>query len=315
MERLLRRLYNIWRRANENKKYKDMAKNAGIRLREPVFFVIQCDVGQVGLFSYVNLILSKMNVAIRLGWIPVIDMQTYPSTYLENQYVGVRNAWEYYFQQPCGSALMAAFESDNRMKADDDWTEQGPYSAMVFYEDKYGEKTYWRDFVHKYLRIQPEIQNKVDLWCGYHWKKDERVLGVLCRGTDYLSLKPSMHPIQPNPSDVVLKTEELLQKWNCDSIYLSTEDQTILDLFKNAFGDRLNYLERPYVENVGKEPVTQVDFHRKDDRRIQGEEYLTQVLILSRCTCLLAGQCGGTLGAELFSDGYEEEMVWDLGRY
>ena len=55
-----------------------------------------------------------------------------------------------------------------------------------------------------------DIKNKMD----EEWKKmfveTDRVLGVLCRGTDYTSRKPKNHPIQPSIDMVVDKIDSML---------------------------------------------------------------------------------------------------------
>lgn len=293
----------------------ELAKQYHVSQNQPIYYVISCNVGRVGLFSYVNLILSKINSAVREGWIPVVDMQSHASTYLEERYIHQKNAWDYYFEQPGRVSLEEALESKNVIKATEEWNEPGPYSGMAFYRDQYGEKTYWRRFAHQYLKIKPSILNKADDWCEKHWNTDDRVLGVLCRGTDYVKRRPEGHPIQPIPQDVVVKSRELMERWQCTRIYLCTEDASILSLFQNAFDQRCCFLGRNYIEDIGDDVVTRVQFDRDDDQRLQGEEYLLQVLILSKCHFLLAGQCGGTLGAELLTKGYEQEYIWDLGRY
>lgn len=47
-----------------------------------------------------------------------------------------------------------------------------------------------------------------------------------------------------------------------------------------------------------------------------GLEYLSSIILLSRCTALVGGNCGGTLGALFFNDEkYEFVHVFNLGLY
>lgn len=49
---------------------------------------------------------------------------------------------------------------------------------------------------------------------------------------------------------------------------------------------------------------------------LSGLEYLSSIILLSRCTALVGGNCGGTLGALFFNDEkYEFVHVFNLGLY
>lgn len=278
------------------------------------YWVIKPNNPDTGLFSYFNLFLPQILMAETLGCIPVIDMQSRKNTYLEAEQVGKVNAWEFFFNQPKGVGLN---EIQIEKIADKKCTpfRPGPYSGRAFYDDLYGDKTFWRKFVSKEIKVRDSLRKQTEDWWNNAFSKNERVLGVLCRGTDYLRLKPTGHAKQPEPMQCVEKTKELMREWNCNRVYLSTEDKDILALFQRELPETITFFEKEYVKDSGNGYVTQVHFNRTEDARKQGEEYLTQILILSKCTCLLAGPCGGTIGAELFTRGFEKEYIWDLGVY
>ena len=278
------------------------------------FYVIKPDNTETGLFSYFNIFLPQMLMAKTAGWIPVVDMQNVKNTYLEQSQVGKENAWEFYFEQNQDFKL-EDIAPKRIINESFEPFRNGPYSGRAFFEDWYGEKTFWRKYVAKEISVRRDILNSVNGWWTKSIRDNDRVLGVLVRGTDYLKLKPTGHARQPEPEQCVLKTKELLKEWDCNRVYLCTEDYHILELFKSEFKNRLLFFSKPYVVDVGNGYVTQVHFDRLDDKKKQGEEYLIQILLLSRCTCLLAGPCGGTIGAELFTNGYEQEYIWDLGLY
>lgn len=57
-------------------------------------------------------------------------------------------------------------------------------------------------------------------------------------------------------------------------------------------------------------------FDREFDAYLKGEEYLTEIYILSKCNCLLSSRVG-ILAAALPMNGgkYEEKYIYDLGLY
>lgn len=100
------------------------------------------------------------------------------------------------------------------------------------------------------------------------------------------------------------------------SIYLATEDETIYDLFKATFGEKLLSLNvERYRDTGNKKYITQMESDRENDKYYKGLEYLATIELLSRCNYILAGRVGGSVAALVLSNGYEYEYFYDLGSY
>ena len=151
----------------------------------------------------------------------------------------------------------------------------------------------------------------------YHslFLKEDRILGVLMRGTDYSSLKLPNHPIPPSLDEAVEKVKEMKDKWNCNKVFLATEDYNIVLHFKEAFGDDCKLSKRPYINYDGKTHISLYHLNRENDFYLLGKEYLTQIVILSKCNCLITMKANGAIGALMMSDGFEQIMVLDAGNY
>ena len=290
-------------------KWKERKVIRGMKNRDKTFYVIRRNSKSVGLFSYVLTALGHMKTAEERGYIPVVDMKNYITPYLDKEHP--LNVWEYYFEQPAGYDLKAIGGSRNIVLASGEVPESFPDFPMLESEE---EVLMWRKLFHKYVRLNKETEQYIsDIQEKLF--KNERILGVLCRGTDYQATKPKGHPIQPEAEQVITKVQSMMEEKNCTKVYLATEDQKILQSFREAFGEKLIFPDvqmRPYNEG---ELITEIEMERKDDRRLKGLEYLTQIALLSRCCCLISGRCGGCYGALLMSEGYEEECIWDLGLY
>ena len=61
------------------------------------------------------------------------------------------------------------------------------------------------------------------------------------RGTDYISRRPSEHPIPPNSSMVINEIKIRNLKKNYDWFFISTEDDTIREIFIREFGEKLKF--------------------------------------------------------------------------
>ena len=277
---------------------------------DDTYFVIRRHAEKAGLFSFVMTSMGSCLEAEERGLIPVVDMQNAKNLLLNESEVGKVNAWDYFFEQPGGVPLETAMQSRNVVLSGIDVPRMFPGYSMF---QKPEEMELWRNVAHKYLKLQEDIQEEV----MQYYKKalwNQRVLGVLCRGTDYLQLKPRNHPVQPDPDNVIRQCSEVMERKNCDSIYLATEDETIWQKFQKAFPGRVYCYQTHRYHIKSGEYINDV-IYRKGDSYRRNREYLISIAILSMCDCLVAGITGGTLGAMLLTRGYEYEYIYDLGLY
>jgi hypothetical protein len=60
--------------------------------------------------------------------------------------------------------------------------------------------------------------------------------------------------------------------------------------------------------------IGEVHFERDNDNYIRGLQYLSSLVILSRCNALIAGNCGGTLFLLFYNNRkYERFKIYNLG--
>lgn len=289
---------------------------------DQVFYVVKRpDAAYCGLFSNFMVFLAKIDAVLKDGYIPVIDMQSEFNMYLAPDMVGKENAWEYYFKQPMGVSLAdimhsrhVIFGSTARNMA------LFPWNDVDFLSGKTGELAYWRGLTRKYMRLSDRAQEWVEgeyrrLFMGENQEEGRPlVLGVLCRGTDYVQSKPSKHNIQPTPEEMYVKIDELMHRQGCTKIFLATEDGGIYQKFKKRYGSAVITNTKRYAEYqeglIGKALCESGNGGRE-----AGMEYLATIVLLSRCDCLCAGIASGTSSAVLLSEGYREMYLFDLGCY
>ena len=142
--------------------------------------------------------------------------------------------------------------------------------------------------------------------------QNDRVLGVLARGTDYLKIKPVNHPIQPTLDQLISKLNVVLEEQKCNKIFLATEDKTIVDKLRGEYGEKLVLNDCEYVDY--KDGFLS-DINLGDRKLKSNVDYLTNIYILSKCNCIVAGRTSGTVTAAVFSKGWEYSYFFDLGYY
>ena len=112
-----------------------------------------------------------------------------------------------------------------------------------------------------------------------------------------------------------------MELWKCNKIFLTTDDIDILQIFKDEFEDSVVSSNRRYTKYVVCETqdgnyikhITPPE--RKNGKYLDGLEYLTDIVILSRCNCIVGSTTCGTIAAVLMSDGFEHSYFFNCGLY
>ena len=246
-------------------------------------------------------------------------MQNYPNIYLKPELLGKENPWEYYFCQPFGISLEQAYSGENVLLSTGSELSPFPDLSMNFFEKNDVSLTEWRMFVKLgLLKLKPELEKEINDLYKTLFSSEDRVLGVHLRGTDYMTMRPFNHPIQPSPEYAAAHVVDKLKKWNCNKIFLATEDINIARGFKNYFGDVCIMTNREYVNYYGynqKIPIGLLNMQRENDYFLKGKEYVTEMVLLSKCNSFITGRTSGSMGVMTLAENFENVMAFNLGRY
>lgn len=280
------------------------------------YYVIRRQIPDVGLFSNYVVFAGHIRYALANGWLPVIDMKHFPNAYLDPKLLGKVNAWEYYFCQPFNITLDEAYSGRNIIISNGSTVKPWPSGSMNYFNNVNNELTEWRMLVKLgLLRIQPKLYEEIMREYDLLIPKNERILGVKLRGTDFFSFPLPGHPIPPSIDFAIDTVKKLKAQWNCDKIFLATEDKNIFLRCKDEFGDECITSAMEYVDYGGKGVVNQYNVARENSFYLKGKEYLTQIVILSKCRYLISAQCSGLIGLMMMTDGFEQAVIFDLGKY
>lgn len=307
--------YRSYKENKIEKYWRERRKKFGRENPDKIFYVIRRRDCYCGLFSLFITNLQRIDDALKAGYIPVIDMQNDFNIYLAEDKIGKENAWEYYFKQPMDYSLSDIEKSRNVIIGSGAVPRMFPYLDVDFLYGRTGELEYWREKVRKYIRLNDDALRKVQSEYDRLFAKGDKVLGAICRGTDYANGKPKNHPVQPTPMQAVEKAEEIFNKTQCTKVFLATEDDRFYRVFKEKFKDKLITNKTSYLRyqggSIGKEAYEK----EKDRRKEDGMEYLVTIMLLAKCDCLCAGCVSGTVAALLLTEGYEYTYLFDLGIY
>ena len=306
--------YNNFFNENRNKNYnlENMQKYNNI------FIVIEYKDKICGLFYFFLTFLECINTYIIKGYIPIMDLSSYPNIFNGFNVSSLnKNPWEFFFEQPFSFSL-------EQVKK---------YAKTIIYivyngtickekgESLYSYKSrpnlnYWNMIALKYIPIKKDIITESKIIIKKLFKNhNKNILGILLRGTDYIAKKPKKHPIQPEPEIVIKDVIKADKKNKYDYIFITTEDDLILEKFKSRFDNKLkyyrdkpiryNYTEKKYLA-YNTDIFGNINFHKI---------YLINIIILSNCIDIISSKAGGLWGAMILSKGFRNFKIYNLGYY
>lgn len=308
----LYKIYYCFRYGDEmQKKAKYGEKNA-----DKTFYVIRprkdCVEGLLSLFWNV---VRNVDYAEENNYIPVVDFKNYKTQYTIND---TDNVWGYYFSQPSDYTLEDVYNSKNVILSglETQWYKREKYKAC--YEQKKLDDFHrhifgcidFSDEVKKRLLVEKNNLG-IDL---------KNTIGLYLRGTDYIRLKPSGHPVQPTVNQAIDIVDEYMEKYETTNIFLVTEDGEIYDAIKTKYGDKcITPSFDKYIYGYKGNKFISKDNCINDlaaDAYERGMQYLIKMIILSECGYLVGGNTNGMWAVNVFAKKhFKDRFIFDLGMY
>ena len=311
----------------KNVVYREKKKYFGRKNPDITFYVVRTipQYTGAGLASIYLHVLGHIIIALERNLIPVVDMENYKTHYNEEDLINnTKNSWEYYFKQPSDYSLSEVYESKSVILSSldfprktiiyQDLNESSGLVPLLLDDEKV---RVFHDYIVKNILLNESTYSYITEKTKSIILKDRKILGVAARGTDYTSLRPKGHHIQPSVEHLIEMTAEKVVAWNIDYIFLMTEETTIIERFEQAFSDKVLTAERYRHTDFNSESFVMFkSFERENDKYNTGLEYLTEIVILSQCHYFLGAISGGVVVAMFMNGGrYEGKHIIDLGLY
>lgn len=289
---------SVWSglRRIKNYRFREKKRFLGEKNDSITFYVIRLKKDPIGLFSVFSQVIGNLIVAERNGYVPVIDMSNYASTFYPSSHTTVAgNAWERFFKQPTNYRLEDVKGSRNVV-----------YSKMVGVETY----THWdvlednldlyREVINKWIVLTDDIRARIDTLVE---KLDinEKTLGVFCRGTDYVSLKPKNHPIQPDISELIKEVHDYVREWDIEKIYFVTEDRNLYDTLEMSSSIVVHGNIKNKIQSYKEGTLLAFNENSDSEDTDSPLEYLSDVMILSKCGHFLGSLANGSMAAILLN--------------
>lgn len=250
----------------------------------------------MNLLANYSYVLSHMIYADKKGWIPVVDQTNDPVNTKENFKVNdTDNPWEYFWQQPANYSLEEVYQSKNVVLSKRSWYVPGDlgYSAEA-HKNPY--------IIHKFHDLSNRIplnrateEYILNAEHQMDWK-DKCVLGVTMRRGGYAKedeYHAPGHPIQPSPNEMLDLVKKRVMDWNIDLVFLATEEEQYVTLFRKTFGDKLCVIQRERYNGWRRYGEAENPLYQPGQRYLTALNYLTEMELLSKCDCAIGSITSG----------------------
>lgn len=296
----------------------------GKGIKEPnLLYHIYMEESYSGFFADYNKLLEYLYFAEYYNLIPIIEYSD-KFCYAEKQLVnGTTNPFEYYFMQPCGLGIKELWENgvtilrsrkDNILLAKQLNQNMDGYSKSDIYLEHMAR------IVEKYIRLRPEIAEKFDhdrkeIICKMLKKPTSNLLGVHVRGTDFKK-NYNGHPISVRVEEYLEEAVRLMETGRYEGIFLATDDDNALKIFKERFAGQITYYE-DVIRSTGDETVMKSENKRENHHYKLGLEVLRDMYTLSACDGLIAGLSQVSYAARIQKNAekkwYKDLKILDKG--
>lgn len=285
------------------------------------YYVISQSNEKVGILGYVNVFLPHIAYAISKGWIPVVDMKKHKYIYSpEGEDI---NVWELFFKQPCDIGLNDITYRNIIHCNENLWYRWMPNTCPLMSE---ADISLWASIYAEFVRLNHKADQYVKAEQNEILLSPDKTVGVIYRGTTYTKGQAKGHPIQPTMKMLADKVQQTMDDFDCDWIYLASDEKSIVDYFNNRFPNKVLINQRVYYDEVDGidyskynsdgTDITGKLFNRRNNNYLIGIEYISSINLVANCACLVAGACGGTTAALYMNGGrYRNKYIFELGKY
>lgn len=285
-------------------------KSYGEKYPEKMFYLVNPVFTREGLMSVCDKVQLPYAYAEANGFIPVINL-TDSDNSIYSDYAG-EDIWSKFFVQPYGK------EAEEWSEAKNVW--EIPKGIITFpMRWLMGKIVDCKEtqFVNTALYTNKRVRVEIDKVRKSVLPNPDRTIGVLIRGTDFTISHIAGHSIMASPEQVMEKIKEYEATGKYDEIYLSTEDEDILQKMKELCGNRLHYINQKRFKIRPGELLADQVKERENEGWLRGMEYLTTLQLLSECESFIASGwcCGTSCALNTGREHFQETYVFRLGSY
>jgi hypothetical protein len=252
-------------------------KSFGDKNPDKFFYVIWRDNIGSGFFSNLNLFLVHLEFAKKFNLIPVIDCENFPTIYnTKNPINNSKNSWQYYFHQPSPYTLQEVYQSKNVFFSNG--FSINSQASLENHPDKnyrQAKQIFLEDVI-----LQDNVKSELQKY-DHHFNDNKKILAVHFRSKDMNTTQ--LHPFGPTTEQIFRYTDQMLEKYKIDKIFLACDDLEYFEMFLKKYGDKTFFVDSFRSKKINSFNINP----RENHRYLLGLEVLLDALLLSKCSHFL----------------------------
>lgn len=291
----------------------------GNKNKEKTIFLMDLDTTTCGLVDIMKYGYAWVQIARSRGWVPVMKIDSFPNQYLEK---AGENMWEYFFEPVSELSVSEAMQSEhvisareNEVKFDDTYGSiyLAEFETLFQEEMKYHSGKTFECTVRRNGELEKYLQNSL---LPEFREVGNRILGVVARGTDYrkeVTQKRSGYKSNAQLKDirqVIRRCREIAAVWNCNFIFIATEDEVYFQSFMREFDKALLSVPQKRLEIAENDETLYISEKlvlKSGERKVFAMQYLLTIYCLSKCNILISNMsCGAEQLAKMWNEGEYE---------
>lgn len=244
-----------------------------------------------GLADYIKFVFACYSLAKKRKWKFVIDLSHKPNQYLMSE---TENMWDYFFETLSDIPIEEAYESASVIRTSINGMEFYEWAVLPYYRIR----TWWNsEKVMSNIKFNKETRAEIDKLMPKILKKNNEILGVILRGTDFRKEAREWWGKGKriaNIDKVIQKCKFLMELYGYSHIFLATEDSKYFERMKEEFGDRCLSIDQKRVyHDYRKGYKACSELLDLEDGKSFGRRYLAISQSLANCKSLISNTyCG-----------------------
>lgn len=271
----------------------------------------------MGFFAELGVTLIKLYFADERGFVPYVYWGERYLYYEPDGIKGEKNAFLYYFKPV--SEVKSVERACHVVNSEESHYSQvkGLYNA-VSYDVSEDYINAMARMLKKYIQYNDEtgeyLESQFSTLLG-----DKKTVAVHYRGTDF-NKGYNNHPIPVQAEQEIEKVKELLQQKNYEQIFLATDENAMVERFRQEFGDKVKVYEDTFRDDGSGESIAFSKAEREHHHYKLGLEVLRDQYTLTHCDGIVCGYSNITFIARVmrrawFKQDWEDYCLIDNGLY
>jgi hypothetical protein len=271
----------------------------------------------IGFFAELGMTLIKLYYADERGFVPYICWGEGYVYYEPEGIDGEKNAFLHYFEP---ASKVKSIDNACHVLYQESWhcnQVKALYNAVSYdVSDAYIDAM--ARMLKKYIRYNEKTKKYLEEQYGA-LLGTKKTLAVHYRGTDF-NKGYNNHPIPVQVEQEIEKVKELLQKKDYEQIFLATDENAVVELFRREFSDKVKVYEDTFRDDGSGESIAFSQSDRENHHYKLGLEVLRDQYTLTHCDGIICGYSNVTFLARVmrrawFDGEWEDYCLIDNGLY